>query len=62
MTEAFNIDQEQFGQERLAEFLQNAADLSVSDMLQVVRQGISAYGGDVRLADDLTLVALKVSG
>jgi sigma-B regulation protein RsbU (phosphoserine phosphatase) len=62
VTEAFNNDLEQFGQERLAEFIHSAAALSASDMLQVVRQGISAYGGNTPLADDLTLVALKVSG
>jgi sigma-B regulation protein RsbU (phosphoserine phosphatase) len=62
ITEALNIDMEQFGVERLAEFIQNAADLTAADMLQVVRQGISAYSGDVPLADDLTLVAMKVSG
>lgn len=62
VTEAFNLDQEQFGQERLVEFLQNAADLSASDMLQVVRQGIHAYSGNTPLADDLTLIALKISG
>ena len=62
VTEALNIDTEQFGTERLAEFMQNTLDLSASDMLQVVRQGISAYSGEVRLADDLTLVALKVLG
>lgn len=62
VTEAFNNDMEQFGQERLAEFIQNAAELTASDMLQVVRQGISAYSGDAPLADDLTLVALKVAG
>jgi len=62
ITEALNLDMEQFGAERLAEFIQNGADLTASDMLQVVRQGISAYSGDVPLADDLTLVALKVSG
>ena len=62
ITEAFNNDMEQFGHERLAEFIQNAADLSAADMLQVVRQGISAYRGDVQLTDDLTMVALKVSG
>lgn len=61
LTEALNNRMEQFGQERLAEFVQNAADLSVSDMLTVVREGIRAYRGDVPLADDLTLVALKVS-
>ena len=62
LTEAFNIEMEQFGAQRLADFLQNAADLSASDMLQVVRQGVDAYSGDVRLSDDMTLVALKVSG
>jgi len=60
LTEAFNSDMEEFGVERLAEFLQNAAGLSASEMLQVVRQGIRAYAGGVRLSDDLTLVALKV--
>lgn len=62
VTEALNLDTEQFGTERLAQFIQNAADLTASDMLQVVRQGITAYSGDVRLEDDLTLVALKVLG
>lgn len=62
LTEAFNTDMEEFGVERLAEFLQNAASLSASDMLQVVRQGIRAYAGGVPLSDDLTLVALKVKG
>ena len=62
LTEALNNEMEEFGVERLAEFLQNAADLSVSDMLQVVRQGVSAYGDNLPLADDLTLVAMKVAG
>jgi len=62
VTEAFNNDMQQFGQERLAEFIQNAAGLTVSEMLQVVRQGLSAYSGNVPLTDDLTLVAFKVSG
>jgi sigma-B regulation protein RsbU (phosphoserine phosphatase) len=61
LTEALNDEMEQFGQERLAEFMRNAADLSASDVLQVVREGIRAHSGDVPLADDLTLVALKVS-
>ncbi len=62
LTEAFNTEMEQFGEERLAEFLRNAADLSASDMLQLVREGVSAHGGDAPLADDLTLVAMKVAG
>jgi len=62
VTEAMNITMEQFGQERLAEFIQNTAHLTASDMLQVLRQGLSTYNGNMPLADDLTLVALKVSG
>jgi len=60
LTEAFNNEMEQFGAERLAEFLQISANLSPTDMLQVVRQGVDGYSGNVRLSDDLTLVALKV--
>jgi len=62
LTEAFNNEMDEFGKERLAAFLQNAADLKASDMLQVVRQGVGAYSGDMPLSDDLTLVALKVEG
>jgi len=62
LTEAFNHDLEQFGQKRLAEFLRSAADLTANEMLQVVRDGINTHRGGVRLSDDLTLVALKVSG
>ncbi len=60
LTEALNREMEQFGQERLAGFVRSAADLSVSGMLQAVRQGVSAYGDDVPLSDDLTLVAMKI--
>jgi sigma-B regulation protein RsbU (phosphoserine phosphatase) len=62
LTEALNYQMEQFGEERLKEFARNAAGLSASDMLQVVRKGVNSHTGNVRLADDLTLVALKVSG
>jgi len=60
LTEAFNEGMEQFGQERLAEFLQNSSDLSASAMLQVVRERVGAFTNGVRLSDDLTLVAMKI--
>lgn len=62
LTEAKNSEMEQFGQERLAGFLLNAADLPASAMLQVVRQGVNAHGNELPLEDDLTLVAMKVLG
>jgi len=62
LTEAFNNEMEQFGAERLADFVRHAAGSSASDMLQAVREGVGAYGGGMRLMDDLTLVAMKISG
>lgn len=61
LTEVFNNEMQEFGAKRLAEFLQKAADLSPTDMLQIIRRGVDAHSGDARLSDDLTLVALKVS-
>ena len=60
LSEAFNNEFEQFGFERIADFLRDAGDLSPSDMLQLVREGVAAHGGSVPLSDDLTLVAMKV--
>ena len=62
LTEAINHQMEQFGQQRLAEFVRSSADLSANEMLQAVRDGITAHRGEVRLSDDMTLVAMKVSG
>jgi len=61
VTEVLNISNEQFGQNRLAElFLQNV-DLTASDILQIVLRQASAFGESKSLADDVTMVALKVS-
>lgn len=59
LTEALNHQMEQFGEERLADFVRNTAGLSAADMLQAVREGVDSHAGNVRLSDDLTLVALK---
>jgi hypothetical protein len=31
-------------------------------LLQAIRQAVSAFGGDRPLVDDVTMVALKISG
>jgi phosphoserine phosphatase RsbU/P len=62
VTEVLNISNEQFGQERLAELVQQHADRPAPDLLQAVRQAISAFGGNMPLVDDVTMVALKISG
>jgi sigma-B regulation protein RsbU (phosphoserine phosphatase) len=62
VTEVLNIGNEQFGQERLAELVHQNADRPAPDLLQAVRQAVSAFGGNKPLTDDVTMVALKISG
>ena len=42
-------------------FMQSA-DLTALNILQTVYQGASAFGNTQLLADDVTMVALKISG
>lgn len=62
VTEVLNISNEQFGQERLAALVHQHANRPAPDLLQAVRQAVSAFGGDRPLVDDVTMVALKISG
>ncbi len=61
VTEVLNIRNEQFGQERLAELVQQNVDRTAPDLLQAVREAVSKFGGNRPLVDDTTLVALKIS-
>ena len=62
VTEVLDISNEQFGQERLAELVHQHADRAAPDLLQAIRQAVSAFGGNRPLVDDVTMVALKISG
>ncbi|HEX6035242.1 MAG TPA: PP2C family protein-serine/threonine phosphatase [Anaerolineales bacterium] len=62
VTEVLNFSNEQFGQERLAQLVQQHADRTAPDLLQSIRQAVSAFGGDKPLADDMTMVALRIAG
>jgi sigma-B regulation protein RsbU (phosphoserine phosphatase) len=62
VTEVLNISNEEFGQERLAELVHQYADRTAPDLLQAVREAVSAFGGNRPLVDDVTMVALKISG
>ncbi|HET9914973.1 MAG TPA: PP2C family protein-serine/threonine phosphatase, partial [Anaerolineales bacterium] len=62
VTEVVNISNEEFGQERLGELVQQYADRPAPDLLQAVRRALSLFGGNRPLVDDVTMVALKVSG
>ena len=61
LTEAFNLNSEQFGHERLAELFVRNVNLTMPDILQVVRQTVNEFSDRVPLVDDATLIALKIS-
>jgi len=61
VTEVLNTRNEQFGQDRLAELFLQSIHLTAPNILQTVLQQTSAFGDNKSLADDLTMVALKIS-
>lgn len=62
ITEVLNLSNEQFGTERLAALVQQNADRTAPDLVQAVRHAVSVFGGNRPLVDDVTMVALKISG
>ena len=62
VTEVLDVTgDEQFGQNRLADLLLQYAGQATPDILQTVYQRASAFGNARAMADDVTMVALKVS-
>jgi phosphoserine phosphatase RsbU/P len=62
LTEVLNISNEEFGQERLGALVQQYADRPAPDLLQTIRRAVSTFGGGRPLVDDVTMVALRISG
>jgi sigma-B regulation protein RsbU (phosphoserine phosphatase) len=59
LTEAENASGEPFGEERLIEAARSLIDLPCKDIVEGIHREVSRYRGD-RLADDFTLVTMKV--
>ncbi|HEX2989132.1 MAG TPA: PP2C family protein-serine/threonine phosphatase, partial [Anaerolineales bacterium] len=62
VTEVLDTGNEQFGQARLAELVQQYADRPAPDLLQAIRQAVGSFGGNRPLLDDVTMVALRIAG
>ena len=60
VTEVLNISMEQFGQDRLAELVRQNDGSTAPDMLQSIRRALGVFGNHQPLADDVTLVALRI--
>jgi sigma-B regulation protein RsbU (phosphoserine phosphatase) len=60
VTEARNHQGEEFGQEGLAAFVRQEANLSAKDLVQALWSALQGYTNVQQMADDVTLVACKV--
>ena len=59
VTDAMNPERDQFGQERLEQLVKAAAGLDAAGVMQRIIDGVTAFRGEARLNDDLTLVILR---
>ena len=60
ITEAMNSNEEQFGEQRLTQVLEEHRAADVATVRQEVLAGVSRFAGDTAQHDDMTLVLLKV--
>ena len=59
ITEAFNRNEEEFGEERLGEALKNKNGHSVNDIVHQVIEGVRTFTEGTEQSDDITCLALK---
>ncbi len=60
VTEAANIDEEAFGIERLAALLEDIHDEPLQQIIDAIYRSIISFSGTNRLADDVSIVAMRV--
>lgn len=59
ITEAVNIDREQFGEEGLVEALKGANDTTASDMMMRLREALDRFAAPEGRMDDMTMIVLR---
>ncbi len=60
LTETMNPAQELFGLQRLSQLVKANSDLSASDLIMVIRRAISEFSKGRPMADDTTMIAIKI--
>jgi len=60
ITETVNLQNQEFGRERLTVLSQQENTLSVKEILQEIRQGLEEFSEGKPLADDTTIVVCKI--
>jgi sigma-B regulation protein RsbU (phosphoserine phosphatase) len=59
VTEATNLEQEFFGEERLGQMAKTVGQRSADEVVKQVAEAVTVFAGGAPQADDITLVALK---
>jgi sigma-B regulation protein RsbU (phosphoserine phosphatase) len=58
ISEAFNTREEEYGEPRIAEYLEAHAGLPSAELIQGLVKGVLQFCGAARLTDDMTLMAI----
>ncbi len=59
ITEAMNMQEEEFGEEKLKNILRSTPDLSAQELMEKIRTDVEIFSGEAPQADDITVVVLK---
>ena len=62
ISEAFNVDQQEYGEDRLEGFLRTHSALPQADLIQQLTADVLSFCGDVRPTDDMTLMSIMRRG
>ncbi len=62
VTDAINDQEQEFGEERLAEIVQQSAGRPAADIVAAINAAVAGFVGDTPVFDDYTLVVLKYGG
>ncbi len=62
LTEAMNVDEEEFGEQRLYEVVRNNRDLAAAELIQVIMKNVFDFSSESTQMDDMTVVVVKRTG
>ena len=60
VTEAFSVDDEKYGEERLLNLVEESYDLHPRSLVQSVRTSVAAFSKGAEQSDDITILALEI--
>ena len=59
VTEAMNINEEEYGDDRLTNTLKKVTTLNCQQIIDAVKADVKVFAGEAEQSDDITLLALK---